>query len=67
MRRRYMMKMKTMETLKNDIPLCLVWVQGFEEEEIGVMKTRTVKELELLSDIPIEVFMRRFLDKFLSS
>lgn len=53
-----------MKTSKNDNPQCLVWVQEFEEEEIGVMKTRIVKELELLSDIPIEVFSEAFFDKF---
>lgn len=42
------MKMKTMETSKNDIPQCLVWVQGFEEEEIGIMEIRIVMGSEQL-------------------
>lgn len=48
MRKRYMMKMKTMETSKNDIPQCLVWVHEFEEEEIGIMEIRIVMGSEQL-------------------
>lgn len=60
-----LMKTKTMKTSKNDIRQCLVWVQGLEEEEIGVMKTRIVKELELtVIGLTDRGLYEAFFDKF---